>query len=257
MLRAFLSIVGCATSLAAPSLVVADSGSASDSNHFDVGSGLKQVRAYTGYGTLQCTDASTAMIEEGGCDESSVMECTSFLVGAGMTYYGQGSCSESREAYLKTTFGHSALFMVEYYEDMNCNKLAKSEVYVADGGCHYFTLGVMQIWTAADKSMAALTVNSRCDSIDWSVFMGLNVSVNTGECVAQSEYLTEAVKYVLIGEPTYFNPFAAEPATDPNTTITTTTTTTTASDTSTASSISWCGHFVAASVLASLALLGN
>lgn len=75
-------------------------------------------------------------------------------------------------------------------------------MYLADSKCHYFTLGVMQIWTAEDKSMAALTVNSACDKIDWSVFMELNVSVNTGECVADGDNSTDkGLKYLLLGNP--------------------------------------------------------
>jgi hypothetical protein len=46
------------------------------------------------------------------------------------------------------------------------------------------------------------------------MFMELNVSVNTGECIPQQEfYNTEAVKYVLLGEPPYFDPFASESTT--------------------------------------------
>ncbi|KAE8962028.1 hypothetical protein PR001_g29058 [Phytophthora rubi] len=195
-----------------------DAGSASVANN-------NRVKVFTGHDGSECSNASSVVIQEGGCDET--LQCTPFTVGAGTTYYGQGVCSDSRDAYLQSTFGDAGLFVVEYYEDAYCNKLYRSDVYLADSGCHYFTLGVMQIWTAEDKSMAALTVNSACDEIDWSVFMDLNVSVNTGTCIPDSGYNTEAVKYVLLGEPVYFDPFAAKLATDTNKSTTATITTTT------------------------------
>jgi hypothetical protein len=66
---------------------------------------------------------------------------------------------------MEATFGDSALFMVEYYENVRCAKLTRTDVYVADAKCHFFTLGVMQIWTAEAKSMADLIVSSDCDAI--------------------------------------------------------------------------------------------
>ncbi|KAG7386048.1 hypothetical protein PHYPSEUDO_000716 [Phytophthora pseudosyringae] len=157
------------------------------------------VSVYTGHDDSTCEKPSTVSITEGGCDEMDLLTCTPYNGGAS-TYYGQKSCSETRDGYLESRFGNAPLFMVESYSDIDCNTLKETNVYLADGACHYFTLGSMKIWTAEDKSMAALTVSGSCESDDWSVFMDLNASVNTGACIPQSEYEIKAVKYLLVGD---------------------------------------------------------
>jgi hypothetical protein len=154
------------------------------------------VSVYTGHDDSLCEKPSTVSIDEGGCAETDLFNCTAYAVGAGLTYYGQRVCSDSREAYLVSTFGDTPLFMEQHYEDGSCTKLKSTTAYLADGECHYFTLGAMKIWLAGDNSMAALTVAGSCDSDDWSVFMDLNVSVNTGVCIEQG---TESVMYALVG----------------------------------------------------------
>ncbi|KAI9980981.1 hypothetical protein PInf_010331 [Phytophthora infestans] len=150
-----------------------------------------------------CEKPSTATIQEGGCTDR--FACTAYdHVGgwSNVTYYGLGTCSSSRETFLRSTFADSPVFMIEHYEDSNCNKLTSSEVYRADGECHYFTLGVMKIWVSGDKKKAALLTSSYCESNAWSVSMDLNVTINTGACIANDEYASKAVKYVLMPDGT-------------------------------------------------------
>ncbi|KAL4094915.1 hypothetical protein PRIC1_010566 [Phytophthora ramorum] len=82
--------------------------------------------------------------------------------------------------------------MIEYYSDTNCDKLEKSEVYRADGQCHFFTFGVMKMWVAEDASMAAVLSSRYCESDDWYVVMDMNVSVNTGACIPHKGVLKSA-----------------------------------------------------------------
>ncbi|OWZ12330.1 hypothetical protein PHMEG_00014527 [Phytophthora megakarya] len=149
-----------------------------------------------------CEKPSTARIREGGCSDGDMFGCTAYeRVGgwSNVTYYGLGSCSHSREDYLKSAFKNSEIFMIEHYQDVKCSKLESTEVYRADGECHFFTLGVMKIWVAQDKSMAALLTSSHCENDNWNVALDLNVSVNTGACIPDNGSSNRAVKYVYIG----------------------------------------------------------
>lgn len=111
-----------------------------------------------------CTNVSTVAIEEGGCDDDddNSSECMGFGSGP---YYAQRSCGDSRTIVIDATFGQAPYFMIEYYEDVDCKKLASSEAYLADGECHYFTMGSVRVWTAEDKSLAAV-LQGNCESGD-------------------------------------------------------------------------------------------
>ncbi|KAE8910019.1 hypothetical protein PF005_g26662 [Phytophthora fragariae] len=155
-----------------------------------------QVSIYASYDDSLCTNVSTVKIHEGGCDETEPSGCTGNNV-----YYGQGSCSDSRASFLDATFGEAPYFMVEYYEDIKCDKLVSSEVYLADGECLFCSTGSLRVWTAQDKSLAAVLLAGSCDSAEWGIDGYLNVSVNTGVCIPQDEGDSLAVKYLLIGDP--------------------------------------------------------
>ncbi|KAL4168856.1 hypothetical protein KRP22_012246 [Phytophthora ramorum] len=132
------------------------------------------VSVHGSFDDSHCTIPSTVSITE-GCRAYQSWE----------TYYAQEACSDSRDAYLKSTYGDSALFMIEYYEDIDCGRLSWSEVYLVDGECHNFTMGNMRMWASKDKSLAAVLGGS-CGSE--SLLLNMNFSVNTGACVPQSEY---------------------------------------------------------------------
>ncbi|POM80203.1 hypothetical protein PHPALM_1992 [Phytophthora palmivora] len=155
-----------------------------------------KVSVFTGHDDPSCNEPSTATIREGGCGDTDLFECTQMG-----TYYGQCTCSSSRDDYLQSAFKNSGVFMIEYYNDVNCNKLVSTYVYRADGKCHYFTFGVMKIRVAQDNSMAALLASTNCESKDWYVALDLNVSVNTGACIPNNDYFSNAEKYVFVGDP--------------------------------------------------------
>ncbi|KAL4151032.1 hypothetical protein PRNP1_010418 [Phytophthora ramorum] len=170
------------------------------------GSFSSKVSVYTGYDNPLCEEPSTARIEVGGCNETDQFECVDYNGVGGwgnVTYYGRGKCSNSRQGYLTSAFAGSPVFMVETYEDPNCQNLKMTEVYKADGRCHYFTLGVMKVWVSEDNSKAALLTASSCGSNDWSVSGSLSVTVNTGACIRSS---TGAEKFILITDPAGTSP---------------------------------------------------
>jgi hypothetical protein len=95
-------------------------------------------------------------------------------------------CSHSQAEYLKFAYGDTLYVLLERYEGSNCEDIASTEVFRADGKCHNSLQYALEVTVAANGAVNIRGRSQTCESGEWANVIDSvpEANVNTGACFA-------------------------------------------------------------------------